>query len=198
MSQDRLKPLELSFSGPAEGFVHELWNEDVSAPRIQIRRRRSLEERFWSNVNKSEETECWEWARTISDRGYGHFRIGGLRGITVLAHRVAWELSFGSIPDGLQVLHTCDNRRCVNPVHLWLGTPLDNMRDMIAKGRKVVGKPQCGSANKLAKLNEDIVKEIREGHRNGSLSIIGTARRLGVTRQAIWQVVNGRSWRHVK
>jgi len=74
--------------------------------------------------------DCWVWGRTCWVKGYG--RVGDLR-----AHRVMWAIVNGPIPDGLQVLHHCDNPPCVRPDHLFLGTQLDNMRDMIAKGRKV-------------------------------------------------------------
>lgn len=75
---------------------------------------------------------CWEWTRSCDADGYGHLvHQGSLKG----AHRHSYELSRGNIPDGLFVLHECDNRKCINPDHLFLGTNMDNMRDMYAKGR---------------------------------------------------------------
>lgn len=94
------------------------------------RRFSSVEERFWAKVDKT--PECWNWTGGCNDRGYGTFANGHGH---QLAHRYAYEISSGSIPDGVFVLHRCDNRRCVNPSHLWLGTAQDNTADMIAKGR---------------------------------------------------------------
>lgn len=79
---------------------------------------------------------CWLYTGSKSHNGYGHFRIGRK---TFRAHRIAWELAFGAIPEGVRVLHTCDQRACVNPEHLFLGTQLDNMADCKAKGRNARG-----------------------------------------------------------
>lgn len=101
--------------------------------------RKTLEERFWEKVNKTE--GCWLWtANTTKDRK-GNKRYGligaGRRGEGMLyAHRVSWELHFGEVPEGMLVLHTCDTPPCVNPSHLFLGTQTVNMQDMIAKGRR--------------------------------------------------------------
>lgn len=86
--------------------------------------------RFWSQVEKT--AGCWNWTGALNTHGYGHIRVHSKWAPT---HRFSWELSNGLIPDGLSVLHHCDNRRCVRPDHLFLGTALDNVRDMHAKGR---------------------------------------------------------------
>jgi hypothetical protein len=92
-----------------------------------------LENRFWSKVDKT--GDCWEW-QGGHVKGYGEITAGKRPGRTWrYAHRVAWELTFGPIPRGLCVLHRCDNRGCVRPAHLFLGTVADNNRDMWAKGR---------------------------------------------------------------
>jgi hypothetical protein len=78
---------------------------------------------------------CWTWKGATTHFGHGVIGLGVRGQGNAMTHRVSWELHFGPVPDGLCVLHTCDNPPCVNPNHLWLGTRLDNNRDMIAKGR---------------------------------------------------------------
>lgn len=89
-------------------------------------------ERFWSKVRILGLDECWEWQRALSTKGYGRFLFQGKNRHT---HRIAWLLTRGEIQNGLHVLHKCDNRKCVNPVHLFLGTNTDNMIDMCEKQR---------------------------------------------------------------
>lgn len=97
------------------------------------------EERFWAKVDKSDPDGCWIWtASTFTDRnGYGKFNaaIPPVSNKTVYAHRFSYEMTNGPIPDGLFVLHKCDNPPCVNPAHLHLGTQADNMREMVERGR---------------------------------------------------------------
>jgi len=95
------------------------------------------EEKFWSSnfytkVSRPDKNGCCNWIGSITNRGYGKFRVGK---ISVGAHRVAWTLKNGPIPDELLVLHKCDNPLCVNPDHLFVGTQGDNLVDMIHKGR---------------------------------------------------------------
>lgn len=93
----------------------------------------TLADAFWAHCQKRSDSDCWEWNGARSKGGYGNL---GFRGATYAAHRVAYEIHFGSIPDGLCVLHRCDNRCCANPYHLFLGTQQDNVDDMMAKGRR--------------------------------------------------------------
>jgi hypothetical protein len=105
---------------------------------------RPLEERFWEKVAKGD--GCWLWTASLGSTGYGQICVRDEKGQyrQTKAHRVSWILTNGPIPGGLQVLHKCDNPPCVNPDHLFLGTAIDNMRDMAAKGRHVgTRKPTC-------------------------------------------------------
>jgi len=90
-------------------------------------------ERFWTKVDRRGPDDCWEWTGCVSQRaGYGQFHLNRK---TQLAHRIAYALTHGAIPEGVFVCHHCDNRMCCNPDHLFLGTQIDNMRDCIAKDR---------------------------------------------------------------
>jgi len=117
-----------------------------------------------------------------------------LRGRQVGVHRIAWTLANGEVPDGLCVLHQCDVPNCINPKHLFLGTVADNNRDRDAKGRHVA---LPGHRNGFAKLSEHQVIEIRELAAQGvSQRRIGA--RYGVSQSAVWLILHGRSWTHVR
>lgn len=117
--------------------------------------RRSLSDRFDERVQRGE--DCWLWTGAISTDGYGLIRHDGR---STRAHRVAWLLMRGSIPEGLHVLHRCDVRACVRPEHLFLGTNHDNVLDREAKGRNRFSRNR-GEANPGAKLDERAVLAIR-------------------------------------
>jgi hypothetical protein len=94
----------------------------------------TLLQRFWSKVDKGNGTGCWLWTGSKSGSlGYGQVR--NEQGESEFAHRLAWRMANGPIPDGLYVCHTCDTPPCVRPTHLFLGTALDNTRDAVSKGR---------------------------------------------------------------
>ena len=121
-------------------------------------------ERFWAKVDRS--GECWLWTGPQVGRGYGKTSFNGK---TQRAHRVSWELTYGPIPAGVFVCHKCDNPLCVRPEHLFLGTPLDNVRDMCAKKRQVSGSkthPECrpkGDNHYSRKSPEKLARGDRHG-----------------------------------
>lgn len=145
---------------------------------------------FWERVDKS--GNCWEWTGAKSDGGYG---IVGVCGHAIRAHRLAWIITFGEIADGQYVLHTCDNRSCVCPAHLFLGTHLDNVQDMVSKERNYV-IPTTGIANGRAKLTEDNVLRIRELVTNGA-SRKEVANEFGVSVTTIRYIHVGLRWKHI-
>src|ERR1700684_1119117 len=103
-----------------------------------------METKFWRGAEKSSEDECWLWKGSLSDKGYGRIK---LRKRWIKAHRYSYELHHGEIPAGKLVLHSCDNRGCVNPKHLRLGTCMDNARDMVERGRANRIPNRSGSAH---------------------------------------------------
>jgi len=98
----------------------------------------SPEARFWAKVDRRNEDECWPWLATKSKLGYGKFTLGVNN--KVCAHRYSYELTVGPIPNGLLVCHKCDNPKCVNPAHLFIGSHKDNMQDAVRKGRQARGR----------------------------------------------------------
>lgn len=146
---------------------------------------------FWEKVGVAGEDECWLWlASVFKDDGYGQFQLGARpHG----AHRVAWFLMNGEIPDGMQVLHKCDNPPCCNPNHLFLGTPLANMQDKNAKGRGVYLK---GGDTYNARLRADDVRDMRERRKQGE-QLKSIAERHGVSFQHVSDIVHRRRWAHV-
>ena len=138
---------------------------------------------FWAGFYKEPNTGCWIWERGIDHHGYGGINIA--RGKMVKAHRFSWELHNGPIPPGLNVLHKCDTRPCVNPDHLYLGSQADNLADAKRKGRTAKGV-----RNGSARLTEAQVREIRASTEPARI----VAERYGIHREHAAQIRRRRAW----
>lgn len=154
-------------------------------------------ERFNEKFEPCLITGCWHWRDALDVYGYGRLQIG--QRTTRKAHRVAYELFNGPIPHGMLVCHRCDVRCCVNPAHLFLGSPSDNNADMIAKGRRRDGgKPHPGEKNGRAILSETKVIDILLRHARGEIgSAAKEARSLGLHPSAVQRLLSGDAWRHI-
>lgn len=147
--------------------------------------------RFLMRVEKGGSSKCWPWTGSRLKVGW-HGQWRNQAGAIEPTHRAAWRLFVGEIPDGLFVLHKCDNPICCNPGHLFLGTQSDNMKDMWAKKR---ARPQTrrGQDHPLAKLTDEEVLEIRES----TASVVELAAKYRVTRTTITDVQRRRIWTHI-
>jgi hypothetical protein len=149
--------------------------------------------RFWSKIDVRGRNECWPWiAGSRANGGYGSFSIG--RKLKHLrAHRLSWELAYGPIPDGMDVLHKCDYPPCCNPECLFLGTNLDNIRDKHAKMRHPHGETHGGA--KLTNARVVRMRALRKGRR---YSYDRLAVLFEVSVGCVWNACNRVTWRHVR
>ena len=186
------------------------------SPKLRKVRGRTASERFWEKVEKTD--GCWVWQGAGHSMKYGYF---GLDGRNRLAHRVAWELICGPIPDGLCVCHHCDTPKCVRPDHLFLGTHKQNSEDMVAKGRSASGdrssarlypeslrcgddhwshrmpeRVRRGSRHNRAKLTESDIRRIREVGKQGQ-TLAEIASKYGVHLSSIHLILAGKTWKHI-
>lgn len=144
-------------------------------------------DRFWSKVHRTR-TGCWEWTGKKATNDYGLFVV---RGQSFLAHRVAYFIANGGLEDAMCVCHKCDNRLCVKPDHLFLGTQKDNMVDMVSKGRD---NPAKGLKAARAKLGWQTVLTIRGLHKQGKTQK-ELAETFNVTPKQISVIVNEKQWK---
>lgn len=151
--------------------------------------------RLLNNSSFDPQTECWVWQGLVARHGYGAIRVQRGKHIPwkkrehqILAHRYSYEIFNGSFPKHLCVLHHCDNRKCINPNHLFLGTRTDNAKDKASKGRA-----PHGENSSAAKLTEAQVKEIFFSPLNGRQ----LSEKFGVHRASICAIRNKRQWKHL-
>lgn len=157
--------------------------------------------RFWSKVDKT--NHCWLWREAISTKGYGMFCL--YHGKRVYSHRFSFETVNGPTPENLFVLHSCDNRLCVNPNHLFVGTQKDNIQDAVKKARMASGvrngrytrpdRTPRGKNHGMSKLTEEQVIEIKRMHKSFSQQVI--AYKFNVSQPTISSVLMNKTWKHV-
>jgi len=167
----------------------------------------SQEERFWAKIDKS--SECWLWQGSKRHKGYGAFcyvRDGQV--VQGRAHRYSYELHIGPIPQGMFVLHICDNPACVRPDHLFLGTNQDNIADMMRKGRHAVGHyhPKAngglgmyrrGEAHHASKMTNTLVRQLRNDRAKG-MSYSKLAQKYALSQGNVYRIANHITWRQVE
>lgn len=162
--------------------------------------------RFWEKVAKTE--TCWLWTASKREKGYGAFVWANDDGTVVQgrAHRFSWILHRGAIPAGMCILHACDTPACINPDHLFVGTKADNNRDMLEKGRRILGgqrlrergergKYPTAEAHPGAKLTSAGATQMRADHAGG-MSMSACAKKHGVSVTAVFRVVHSLTWRN--
>ena len=151
----------------------------------------SPQQRFEASIERVPESGCWLWTRSVNRNGYGKVKVSG-RHLT--AHRWSWMLHRGEITNGLHVLHRCDVTACVNPNHLWLGTGLDNVRDMWSKGRRgeLRGGSMPNEENPHAKFSDQQIAEMRAEKAKGIETSSAIAKRMGVSLSHFFHVVSGK------
>ena len=171
---------------------------------------------FWAKVKKTD--NCWEWTAATWGKGYGVYRH---KNKSRSAHRLSYEIANGPIPEGLLVLHKCDNPKCVRPDHLWLGTHADNMADCVRKGRNakgerqrlaVLGRVPSGEThwthrdpNKVPRgeqsgktpLKERQVREMRDRYAQGGVLMRELAAEYGISLAGVHKIIHRLNWAHI-
>lgn len=182
---DKCKPWHGNQSGNEKRRGTGFWANATEEQKLK-----RLTEMYHNLVIKTE--GCWSWKNNGRQNGYCY--LAPVRNVGILVHRLSWIIHNGPIPDKKWVLHKCDNASCSNPDHLFVGTPKDNTQDMHKKGRAVIHK---GESRWNVKLNSENVLEIRRLTKEG-ISQSKLAKKFTVSPGTIQNIINGRSWKHIK
>ena len=158
-----------------------------------------VKERFMKKVELIPFHTCWEWNGSF----YNAIKYNGRPRFSVrhewrLAARVSYEIFKGPIKSGLNVCHSCDNPNCVNPSHLWLGTQMENVQDMIKKGRQAMGDKVAnkGEKNPAAKITAIQAEEIRQRYSQNNISQDALGKMYGISQVMVGLIVRGKKWNH--
>lgn len=154
---------------------------------------KTASERFHKKYRK-QQNGCWEWTAYTNSFGHGRFWFNNK---LVVASRFSYELHNGLIPDGMFVCHKCDNSKCVNPEHLFVGTPKDNIKDCIDKHRNCPPPVHIGEGHHKAKLKNDDIIKIRNLYQAGGVSQRELARLFKISQPVVMKIVNRKLWKHI-
>lgn len=159
---------------------------------IGTRARGTLEDRFFRHIEKTD--ECWLWTGRLVGKGYGSLGLGGRGAKQILAHRLSYQIHKGQIPNGLVIMHKCDNPRCVNPEHLDAGTQSQNIKDAFSRGRKInLPSGLKGESHGASKLtNKDVI-----AIRASTDTYQKLADMYGVSRTSIEKIRYRKTWKHI-
>lgn len=175
----------------AKGFCNSHYLRSKRGKNLELKScyQMDIKERLFSFINMNS-NGCWDWIGAKNKKGYGCLSY---KNKTTIAHRLSYLLFIGEIPKDLHVLHRCDNPKCINPNHLFLGTDLDNSNDKISKGRFVCS---YGKDNGNSKLTDEQVVDIKIKIKKG-LSFASISRTYEVSETTIAYIAKNKSWRHI-
>lgn len=166
----------------------------------KMRQLRPLAERFWEKVDRRDKEECWEWTGGTDSHGYGTLQIGTHdKPFPGKAHRISYELHYGSIPDGMLVCHKCDNPPCVNPNHLFVGSYSDNIEDCYAKNRRDAppGHGKIGEDHPSSHFSNEQVLRWREDFPKSGMTMTSFAELHGIPRNTMVSILKRQNYKHI-